>query len=57
MITTAFILLPMFYPTFTFSMLGFSYAIFGSVIWPTVAYIVPSKNLVIYLFLDIKMLF
>ena len=41
LITIAFVLLPSFYPTWTFSLLGLSYAIFGAVVWPTVAYIVP----------------
>jgi MFS family permease len=42
----AFIILPFVYPIATFALLGLSYAMFGSVIWPTVAYIVPKKKIV-----------
>ena len=48
MIIAAFVLLPYYYPTLSFTLLGLSYAMFGSVIWPTVAYIVPKKKIVIF---------
>ncbi|EAR90770.2 MFS transporter (macronuclear) [Tetrahymena thermophila SB210] len=41
----SFILLPFVYPITSLAILGFSYAIFGAVIWPTVSYVVPSKRL------------
>mmetsp|Transcript_9444 Transcript_9444/g.1493 ORF Transcript_9444/g.1493 Transcript_9444/m.1493 type:complete len:90 (+) Transcript_9444:56-325(+) len=44
-IIIAFLALPFIYPTFTFFMLGLSYAIFGSVLWSTVAYMVPEEKI------------
>lgn len=51
LILLAFILLPFYYPTSTFILLGISYGIFGAVIWPTVAYIVPKSKLVIQFYI------
>jgi len=39
------LLLPVVYPTVTFCLLGLAYAIFGSVLWPTIAYIVPEDKI------------
>ncbi len=46
LISIGFFLLPIVYPVYTFILLGISYAIFASVIWPTVAYLVPNKKIV-----------
>lgn len=45
LVLVSFILLPIVYPFTSLAILGFSYAIFGAVIWPTVSYVVPSKRL------------
>ncbi|EGR34440.1 major facilitator superfamily protein, putative [Ichthyophthirius multifiliis] len=42
---TSFALFPFVQPKITLSILGFSYAIFGAVIWPTVSYIIPKNKL------------
>lgn len=43
LILIAFLFLPFYYPSFSFTLLGISYAIFGSIIWPTVTYLVPQS--------------
>ena len=46
----SFVLFPLFYPYVSLAILGFSYAIFGAVIWPAISYVVPKKRLVYFFF-------
>lgn len=52
LIISSFVLFLNMYPFVPLILLGIAYSFFGAVIWPTIAYLVEEKNLVLYNFLE-----
>jgi len=50
LIIISFILFLNIYPFFPLIILGVGYSLFGAIIWPTIAYLIEEKKLVIILF-------